>query len=203
MCSIVALAAAAPSQAEVFNGLRIGVQTGVEVDSTDSAKALAGSGLGTVTVNRKKATGATVGVTLGYDASVFENFVIGAEVAGSYSTTRNRQVATFSSSPTTPVNIEYKSNFTYEATVRFGMKVGDSTLLYARGGYANRKLNATVSTTGVVSALTSGNSGGWLVGAGVEHAFGPKLSGRLEYRYIKFEGPSSRQQVVFGLGYTF
>ena len=203
LCSIVALAAAAPLQAEVFNGVRIGAQTGVEIDSTDSASALAGAGLGTVTVNKKRATGATVGVTLGYDTSVFESFVIGAEVAGSYSTGRNRQVATFSSAPTTPVNISYKSTFTFEATVRFGMKVGESTLLYARGGYVNRKLDTTVSTTGVAPVIASGNSNGWLLGAGVEHAFGPKLSGRLEYRYLKFQGPSSRQQLVFGVGYSF
>lgn len=203
IATAIVLGLAAPVQAEVFNGFRIGAQAGIETETTDTAAALATSGLGAVSVDKKTATGGTVGVTLGYDASVFENFVVGAEIAGTYSTGRNRQVATFASAPGNPVTMTYKSTFTFEATVRAGVKVGDSTLLYARGGFATRKLDVTISTAGTAPTTTGGDSSGWLIGAGIEQAFGPKLSGRLEYRYFNFEGPSSRQQVVVGLGYSF
>ena len=204
----VALAIATPALADEgnFNGPRGGVQIGYQSDKIDSVALFADAGLGTVTSTNSKKDGVTIQATLGYDAHVFDNFVVGAELAGAYSPGENKQVVTFSSDPANPVSINYKSDLTFEATLRAGITVTPNALLYVKGGYANTRLEAaiTVPTGGLASpTLVSGNNSGWVVGGGVEYAFTPKISGRIEYKYFDFEGPRTRQQVVAGLGYSF
>lgn len=199
----LALAIVAPAQADVFNGPRGGIQAGVETGKIDSATLFGGAGLGTATVDHTTQTGVTVQATIGYDATVFDNFVVGAELAGGYSSGRNKQVVTFSSQPTTPVNIDYKSDLSFEATVRAGFLVTPKVLLYVRGGYANTKLTADITSLGATPANVSGNNNGWLVGGGVEYAFSPRISGRIEYKYFDLDGPVTRQQILVGAGYSF
>jgi outer membrane immunogenic protein len=72
---------------------------------------------------------------------------------------------------------------------RIGYAVWDRTMVYATGGLA--WMNNEVSVTATTGAFTVGISEskthiGGTIGAGVEHAFAPNLSGRVEYRYTSY-----------------
>jgi outer membrane immunogenic protein len=203
ICAAIALLAAPAAQAQNFNGASIGVQVGMEQGKVDSVAILSGSGLGTVTSDGSKASGATIGISLAYDAQVFDNFVVGAELAGNYSTKSNSQQLLVSSAPTTPITADYDPRMTYEVTARMGVLATPNLLLYARGGYVNSKLKATISTPGGAPINVAGNNNGWLVGAGAEYALSDKFSTRLEVRHMDFQGPVSRNQVQLGFGYHF
>jgi outer membrane immunogenic protein len=80
------------------------------------------------------------------------------------------------------------------AGARVGFVVGNSTLIYGKGGYTNARVS--FSGTGV-------NYDGYRVGAGVEHDFG-RFYGKVEYRYSRYEDADlNRDQVVAGLGVRF
>ena len=203
LAAALAMVACAPAHAEVFNGGHIGIQAGAESNRIDSEAAFAGQGLGSVAVDKKSQTAATIGITLGYDSVIGDSFVLGGEIAGTFSTGGNRQTLLFSSAPTSPVNINYKSEFTLEATLRAGFLVGHNTLLYARAGYANSKLKSDASSGGVSLGNISGNNNGIVFGGGVEHALSEKISARLEYKHFEMKGPVTREQVIVGVGYSF
>jgi outer membrane immunogenic protein len=58
-----------------------------------------------------------------------------------------------------------------------------SELLYVTGGFAYARADITVTGPGV-SASESKTRTGWTVGAGWEHKFTQKLSGKIEYLYV-------------------
>jgi len=72
----------------------------------------------------------------------------------------------------------------------------DHWLFYGKGGGGWVGYNATISdlTTGL-SASTSNSQGGWLAGAGIEWAFAPNWTAKVEYQYIGLNG--------FAVGPTF
>ena len=102
--------------------------------------------------------------------------------------------------------------------VRAGVLATPKTLVYAKGGYTNARMNVLASDN-TTDVGTDVDLDGWRVGAGVEQAFGENFYGKLEYRYSnyeegEFEAPSGlesdrfdvdldRHQVMVGLGYRF
>jgi outer membrane immunogenic protein len=60
----------------------------------------------------------------------------------------------------------------------------DHTLLYATAGAAFGGLTATASAPGIGSAADTQTRFGWTAGAGLEHAFTPSVSGKIEYLYV-------------------
>ncbi|WP_137679521.1 outer membrane protein [Aurantiacibacter suaedae] len=102
--------------------------------------------------------------------------------------------------------------------VRAGVLATPSTLVYAKGGYTNARMNVLASDN-TTDIDTDVNLDGWRVGGGVEQAFGENFFGKLEYRYSnyekgEFEAPSGlesdrfdvdldRHQVMLGVGYRF
>jgi outer membrane immunogenic protein len=77
---------------------------------------------------------------------------------------------------------------------RVGFVVGDSTLIYGKGGYTNARV-----TFGGAGA----NFDGYRVGGGVEHDFG-RFYGKVEYRYSRYDDAElNRDQVVAGVGIRF
>lgn len=193
------------AHAEVLKGWHVGIQSGFESEKVDSAELFADIGLGTVTVDKTKKDRITIGATLGYDATVGKSFLIGAEIVGAINPGTNSQNVTFTRPAPFPsvtqVRIDYKSNFTFEATVRAGVKIGTKAAVYARGGYANSRLKADVIGSSAVTV--SGNNNGWLLGGGAEVGLTKKISLRAEYRYFDLNGPVSRNQVVAGLNFYF
>ncbi|RIV88670.1 porin family protein [Aurantiacibacter xanthus] len=102
--------------------------------------------------------------------------------------------------------------------VRAGVPVTPSTLLYAKGGYTNARMNV-LATDNTTDVGTNVDLDGWRLGAGVEQQFGQNFFGKVEYRYSnygkgQFTAPSGaasdrfdvdldRHQVMLGLGYRF
>ena len=78
---------------------------------------------------------------------------------------------------------------------RVGFVLGDSTMIYAKGGYTNARVRF---------AGTGTNFDGWRIGGGVEQNFGGRFFGKVEYRYSRYEDADlNRDQVVAGIGYRF
>ena len=190
---IASLSLTAPAMAQHFDGPSAGVQVGwVQNDlrTPDSA-------LGTVTVDASQDS-PVVGGYIGYDKE-FGKFVLGAE--GGLSVGTDDRV-TFGSGIGS-VSIDPKRSF--DLTARGGYLVTPQTLLYARGGYANDRVRATLGSPSGPIAETE-NRDGWLVGGGVERVILPQLSARLEYRYADLsegEGQYDRHQVLTGVTFRF
>jgi outer membrane immunogenic protein len=96
--------------------------------------------------------------------------------------------------------------------------VTPGTLLYAKGGYTNARLNL-LGGDGTTSLDENYELDGWRVGAGVERAIGTNAFAKIEYRYSNYESANfeyadgattsdfdvdtDRHQVVAGLGWRF
>jgi outer membrane immunogenic protein len=85
------------------------------------------------------------------------------------------------------------------ATGRFGV-IYDRALLYVKGGAAWTKPSYSVDFSGVGAVATSSSSGdtrvGWVFGTGIEYAFTPSWSAKIEYNYIDF----GHKDVAFDAG---
>lgn len=104
------------------------------------------------------------------------------------------------------------------AGVRVGVPLGERALVYAKGGYANARLNV-LATDNTTDTETDINLDGWRAGAGAEFAITDNFFVKAEYRYsnygeAEFEAPSGlesdrfdvdldRHQVVGGVGVRF
>ncbi|WGD55852.1 porin family protein [Bradyrhizobium sp. CB1650] len=122
------------------------------------------------------------GVQGGFDYQFAPNWVVGVEAQYSWLPTNNNGVLF-------PGGTQVTSNTDQIGSVtgRVGYTWGP-TLLYAKGGYAWRNNNLTVTSAGAPAAYTtSGNSkDGYTVGAGLEYMFAPNWSAKAEYQYYNF-----------------
>ena len=118
----------------------------------------------------------------GADYQFANNWVIGLEAQYSWLPSNNNGVLF-------PANTFVSSNDRALGSVtgRFGYTWGPA-LLYAKGGYAWRDNNLSVTNAGVAQGFsTSGNSkDGYTVGAGLEYMFAPNWSAKVEYQYYNF-----------------
>jgi outer membrane immunogenic protein len=201
------LIAAAPAQAQTFNGPVVGAQAGW---SQNKIGTLEGDlGISEIDRNRDAFTG---GVYAGYDHRI-ANVVIGVEggfnIAASDTIVVPRGtgpvINPLIANPAGAVDAIVNPHYAFDLSARAGYVVGDKTLVYARGGYENLRARTTlIDADGSVSSKDSYD--GWMVGGGVEHALGDKLSTRLEYRYSDLGGGASkfdRHQLLLGVGYHF
>jgi outer membrane immunogenic protein len=85
---------------------------------------------------------------------------------------------------------------------RIGSQVASNTLLYAKAGYTNARLEAE-STIGTVTASERVDLDGVRLGAGAEFALGPNSFAKAEYRYSNYEQGFEKHQVVAGFGFRF
>lgn len=60
-----------------------------------------------------------------------------------------------------------------------------------------------MTTNGLAVINVRGNNNGYVVGGGVEHALGDKLTARIEYKHFELKGPVTRDQLLVGFGYGF
>ena len=190
-----------------FNGPRAGVILGYD-------KLQPGSGRGSSIDSNRKADGLTYGGDIGYDADL-GRVVIGVEgeVTGS--------TADVSNAPRSAGALGYgrvKEGRDIYGGVRVGAKVAPETLLYAKGGYTNARLDLTANN-GTVTTGNHFNLDGYRVGAGVEQSISRKAYAKLEYRYSNygdarleyangantnnFSVDTDRHQVVAGVGIRF
>jgi outer membrane immunogenic protein len=95
---------------------------------------------------------------------------------------------------------------------------GPQTLVYAKGGYTNARLDVLASD-GSVDRRENFELNGYRLGAGVEQAIGSRAYAKVEYRYSnynnadfqfrdgsttsQFDIDTDRHQVVAGVGIRF
>jgi len=102
-----------------------------------------------------------------------------------------------------------------EGGARFGAKMGNQALVYAKGAYVNGQIRATVAD-GFDYYHAHANRDGWRAGAGVEYALNRHAYLKAEYDYTRFKSfgadelgtPNTRvrfdrNQVLGGFGVRF
>lgn len=77
-------------------------------------------------------------------------------------------------------------NWLSTVTGRLGWAAWDRGLLYVKGGvaFADNDFHVRSSLLGVPGASASETKVGWTVGAGLEYAFAPSWSAKVEYNYV-------------------
>lgn len=91
---------------------------------------------------------------------------------------------------------------------RVGFPLAPTTLLYGKIGYTNARIN-TRYTDGVTAVRDEAEADGLRLGAGLEHAIGPRAYIKGEYRYSNykeiddFDIDADRHQVMAGVGIRF
>jgi outer membrane immunogenic protein len=148
-------------------------------------------------------SGGLIGGTVGCNYQFGSNWVIGAE--GDMSWTNNSGTA-----PTTPpftAGETFGTSESWFSTIRgrFGF-AWDRAFIYGTGGAAFAKENISLcdSVAGCVSA--SSYIDGWAAGGGIEYAFLPNWSGKIEYLHADFGTQSYGRlttPAVFANGSTF
>jgi outer membrane immunogenic protein len=93
---------------------------------------------------------------------------------------------------------------------RIGFVAGSRTLIYAKGGYTNARINTTYVNAGT-TVRDNANLDGWRAGAGAEYMISNNIYLKGEYRYSNYNhlhGSNAsldldRHQVVGGVGIRF
>jgi len=139
--------------------------------------------------------GIVVGGQLGCDYQFASNFVLGVEGTASGSTMKGDRLIALRDSPPDTEFLTIKTDFIPSFTGRVGYAV-DAVLIYAKGGmaWANSQYSLTGNFSGAGAIVPPipfdfegiGSRLGWTAGGGVEWAFAPDWSLRLEYDYYNF-----------------
>ncbi|HEX4695748.1 porin family protein [Sphingomonas sp.] len=160
------------------------------------------------------ADGLTYGGDVGYDiGSGRWVFGVEGEVTGSTSKVTNN--------PSAAGALGYgrvKAGRDLYGGIRAGYRVAPSTLLYAKGGYTNQRLDL-VASNGTTETGRHFNLDGWRAGVGLEQAIGNHAYAKIEYRYSNygnarleypngantnnFSVDTDRHQAVVGVGFRF
>lgn len=138
------------------------------------------------------------GAAIGYDMQM-GGAVVGAEAE--YSDSDNRSCA--GAATVADPRLCLKTGRDLYVGGRVGTVVGGSTLLYAKAGYTNAQAKLTSDDGTDQITLDKSNLDGARVGAGVEHAIGPRSYVKAEYRYSNYEAGVERHQGMAGFGFRF
>lgn len=143
------------------------------------------------------------GGTIGFDGTLGERFVIGAE--GSYWRPGNGNENSTGLGGGT--SIDHKAFEEWGAAVRAGYLATPQLLVFAKGGYVNGEQRRRISgPTGATLVYDHYRADGYQVGGGVEYTL---TQGSLpvyvnaQYVYSNYHGNSSRQRVMGGVGVRF
>lgn len=214
---ILALAAssalATPAMAQqvdpTFTGGRIGViggYDGIRPGSTEDTD---------IEGDDETVDGFVYGVEAGYDFAFANGLVLGVEAELSDSTGK---VETDRRNPNTFGFGEVSTGRDIYVGARVGVVAAPSTLVYAKGGYTNTRLDV-LGSDGTTTIDENFELNGWRLGAGVEQAIGTNMYAKVEYRYSNyreadfefrdgsfsdsFDIDTDRHQVLAGVGVRF
>jgi outer membrane immunogenic protein len=157
--------------------------------------------------NRINLGGALLGAQAGYNFAIGDKFVLGVEsdiawtnLSGSVST--SGMVPVFNG----PFGFNQRVSADWLATVRgrAGFAAFDDVLIYATGGLAVTRIRTSSDFADSFAEYefykNSATRLGWTVGAGLEYAFGPHWSAKLEYLHTEFPGISGMGSSVLADG---
>jgi len=137
--------------------------------------------------------GLLYGGGIGYDIATSGGLVLGVEGEITGSTARNGRG-------------DYTGTFGYGRVRqgrdlyvggRIGVLADPLTLIYAKGGYTNSKLNVLAGST-TQTTDTDFELDGWRIGAGAERSLSPTSYAKIEYRYSNYENG----RIEYGSGAT-
>lgn len=130
------------------------------------------------------ANGASVGIDLGYNLALQNNFLVGIEAEfKSYDANKEGNVTDiFGNVIPLKINSSFENKFSFLGKI--GYLINDKTLAYVKGGWANAQIKRdyTNNYTPVVESHKSWQDG-WTLGIGSEYNFYQNLTAKLEYRY--------------------
>lgn len=166
-----------------WSGFYIGAQVGGAVAGDNNISQFNPPGLGGLAIGNRNAdlSGVLGGVHAGYNVQV-QNWVFGVEADFEGSDVG-------SGLPTLQTGDRAGSSLNWLGSVRGRLGYAlDQLLVYGTGGLAygefdNRSVNRV---TGIGQTFT-GTRLGWTAGAGIEYAFQPNWTARLEYRYTELD----------------
>ena len=170
------VAAAVVAPVFSWNGVYIGVQAGYSWGHATATQYTAGTNT-IIDVSRYSPNGFVGGVHIGYNHQI-NNFVLGLEA--------DLEGAGINGRFTYLNGDVWRSRISVQGSVRARLGVAvDRALLYVTGGVALSNLQDSAIDAAGVSASRSGRAG-WTAGAGVEYAFTPNWTARVEYRYTDY-----------------
>ncbi len=191
-----------------FTGPRIGVVGGYDGISPGSSEDSDIDG------DDETVNGFLYGVEIGYDFAL-PGAVVGVEAELSDSTGK---VETDRNNPNTFGFGEVSTGRDIYVGARAGILANPTTLVYAKGGYTNARLDVLASD-GTTTLDENFELEGFRLGAGVEKTFGTNTFAKIEYRYSNyssadfefndgsttsnFDIDTDRHQVVAGVGFRF
>lgn len=158
--------------------------------------------------------GGMAGGTIGYNwQGLGSPWVFGLEADGGW-TNFGDSITTTVGAVTATASSEAQAMATFRARVGYAW---DRTMFYATGGgaFLNNKLSATVAAPGIAVGISdTQNHWGYAVGAGIEHAFLPNWSAKVEYLFLGLgsenyfggafnSGDLDVHTIKFGLNYRF
>ena len=130
-------------------------------------------------------SGVVGGGLIGYNYQI-NQFVLGVEGDLTGSSNQGRFSVTDARGFTGSQNSQYGFGAGVRGRLGFAM---DRTLIYATGGWAYETIDQTYNNNFINNFLQqkiSTERSGYTIGGGVEYAFAPNWSGRLEYRYTDY-----------------
>ncbi|MYZ49751.1 outer membrane protein [Propylenella binzhouense] len=176
-------APAATGYPATWSGPYLGVSLGGGVGNHDATYSAGGAPV--AGVDGIGGEGFVIDGTIGYDAQVGGNFVVG--VLGDIYWS-NLGSDAFAISGGTRVDGDIDAKWGFDLLARAGIAVNPSTLLYALGGYSWEKFEASfVATPGGAAGSQEESFGGWTLGAGIETKLTDNVSVKAEYRYTRFD----------------
>jgi outer membrane immunogenic protein len=147
-------------------------------------------------------TGFLLGGQIGANFQM-SNFVVGVEFEGDWSNMGGTSRA-FAAGTSNPGGFTARVDTPWILTVagRFGWAV-DTVLLYGKAGGGFVGNNETINAVGGGTVFTgTHDNGGFLVGGGVEVAFAPNWTGKVEYEFIGLQNWTTAPLVGTGTGGT-
>ncbi len=141
------------------------------------------------------ADGVVFGIGAGYDFAVGEKVALGIDLEATESTAGFRETDGTDT-------VEFDAGRDLYAGVRLTIAASERVNVYAKAGYTNARVEATLTTPTFAEEL-SGEADGARVGIGTQFAVGKKAYIGAEYRYSNYEADLSRHQAVATLGLRF
>jgi outer membrane immunogenic protein len=196
--------AIAPPAPVYWNGFYVGAQFGYGWGNDHTQEFATATGLPTGFDRGFDSSGIVGGVHAGYNHQIGA-FVLGIEgdfegSGNSGGFTVGAPVAAGGIGAAAGNGTDFNSRWQASLRGRVGYATG-RTLIYATGGAAFADLGYSYFTPAVRETFRSTETG-WTAGAGIEWAFAPAWSTRLEYRYTDFGQITNSSTVAFP-GSTF
>jgi outer membrane immunogenic protein len=177
---------ASPAHAQAFHGPRVELNAGYDSIHADDGIAATPDTLDAF----------RIGGAVGYDFAVGKGVVIGGEAGFGYDVAGRRTYVQGADA------VRVTGGYDFDVSLRAGVMVGPSSLVYVKGGYTNGESHARLTTGTTVTELHDDNDG-YRIGAGLEQAFGEHIYAKAEYRFSDYGDDVTRHQLLVGLGYRF